>query len=95
MRQYETVFIIRPELEEEKIIEVIDRFKTLVESNGGEVTSIDKWGKRRLAYEIDHTKEGFYVVSKFKAQSEVADEIDRVFKIADEILRHIVIREDN
>ncbi|MFZ5645056.1 MAG: 30S ribosomal protein S6 [Bacillota bacterium] len=94
MRKYETVFIIRPELEEEKTLEAVEKFKTLIEKNGGEIASIDKWGKRRLAYEIDGAKEGFYVLSKFSAESAVATELDRIFKISDEFMRHIIIRED-
>lgn len=94
MRKYETIFILRPDLDEEKTNEAIEKFKSLVESNGGEIASLDKWGKRRLAYEIDHTREGFYVVSKFKAQSAVASELDRVFKISDVFMRHIIVRED-
>ncbi|MCL6477926.1 MAG: 30S ribosomal protein S6 [Peptococcaceae bacterium] len=94
MRKYETVFILRPELDEEKTTEAIDKFKALIENNGGEITSLEKWGKRRLAYEIDHTKEGFYVVSKFRSEPAAASELDRVFKISDDILRHIIVRED-
>lgn len=94
MRKYETIFILRPELDEEKVAETIDKFKSLVENNGGEIASLDKWGKRRLAYEIDHTREGFYVISKFKAEPAAASEVDRVFKISDDVMRHIIVRED-
>jgi small subunit ribosomal protein S6 len=94
VRKYETVFIVRPDLEEEKTVEAVEKFKSLIENNGGEIASIDKWGKRRLAYEIDGAREGFYVVSKFNADSAAASELDRVFKISDEILRHLIIRED-
>ncbi|MCL5057527.1 MAG: 30S ribosomal protein S6 [Actinobacteria bacterium] len=94
MRKYETVFIIRPDLEEEKTNEAVEKFKTLIEKNGGEIASIDKWGKRRLAYEIEGAKEGVYVVSRFNAESAAASELDRVFKISDEIIRHLIVRED-
>ncbi|MFZ5597854.1 MAG: 30S ribosomal protein S6 [Bacillota bacterium] len=94
MRKYETVFIIRPDLDEEKTNEAIERFKGLVENNGGEVASIDKWGKRRLAYEIKDAREGFYVLAKFNGSPETASELDRVFKISDEVLRHIIVREE-
>ncbi len=94
MRKYETVFILRPDLDEERNAELVEKFKLLVEDNGGEIVSLDKWGKRRLAYEINHVREGFYVVSKFKAESAVASEVDRVFKISDDVMRHIIVRED-
>jgi len=94
VRKYETVFILRPELDEDKTTEMVEKFKSLVEEKGGEIISLDKWGKRRLAYEIDNTKEGFYVVSKFKAESALTSELNRVFRISDDILRHIIVRED-
>ncbi len=94
MRKYETIFILRPDLDEEKITAALDKFRALVENNGGEVTSLDKWGKRRLTYEINHTREGIYVVSKFKGETVLAKEMDRVFKISDDIMRHIIVRED-
>ena len=94
MRKYEIVFILRSDLDEEKTTEAIEKYKSLIEKNGGEITSLDKWGKRRLAYEIDHAREGFYVVSRFSAGVAVASELDRVFKISDDVLRHMIIRED-
>ena len=94
VRKYETIFILRPDLDEEKTGEAIEKFKSLIDNNGGEITSLDKWGKRRLAYEINHIREGFYVVSKFKSESAAASELDRVFKISDDVMRHIIVRED-
>ncbi|MBF7081390.1 30S ribosomal protein S6 [Desulfallas sp. Bu1-1] len=95
MRQYELVFIIRPDLEEEAVEAVIEKVKALAENNGAEVTKLDKWGKRRLAYEIKHVREGYYVVMNFKGEAAVAAELDRVLKITDEILRHIIVRDDD
>ena len=94
MRKYETVFILRPELDEEKTTEALEKYRSLIEKNGGEIASIDKWGKRRLAYEIKDTKEGIYIISKFNSDPAAASELDRIFKISDEVLRHIIIRED-
>ncbi len=94
MRKYETIFILRPDLEEDKITEMVEKFKSLVEKSGGEITKLDNWGKRRLSYEINHIKEGFYVVAKFNSESEVTNEIDRIFKISDNVIRHIIVRED-
>jgi small subunit ribosomal protein S6 len=95
VRQYELVFIIRPDLEEEAVEAVIEKVKALAENNGAEVTKLDKWGKRRLAYEIKHVREGYYVVMNFKGEAAVAAELDRVLKITDEILRHIIVRDDD
>ena len=94
MRKYEVVYIIRPDLDEEANTAVIDRFSDLVATQGGEVLKIDKWGKRRLAFEVKDFREGFYVVMHIDAQSAVATELDRVFKISDSVIRHIIVREE-
>ena len=94
MRKYEVIFILRPDLDEEQNTEVIEKFKTLIESHGGEILKLDKWGKRKLAYEVKKFREGLYVLIQMKAESKVATELDRVFKITDEVLRHMIIRED-
>lgn len=94
MRNYEIMYIIRPELDEEKTNAVVDKVKGLVENNGGEVTKLDKWGKRRLAYEVEkNVREGFYVLMQFTAGPDVAIEIDRILKISDEVMRHLIVRE--
>lgn len=94
MRKYEVVFVHRPDLDEEKSAALIERFKDLIESHGGEVLKIDKWGKRRLAYEVKDLREGVYIIAHMNAEPAVATELDRVFKITDEVLRHIIVRED-
>ncbi|MEW5762418.1 MAG: 30S ribosomal protein S6 [Bacillota bacterium] len=93
MRSYETMYILHPELEEEKTASLVERFAQIVSGDGGEILKVEKWGKRRLAYEIAHVREGYYVVMKFKAPPETAHELDRVFKITDGVLRHIIVRE--
>ncbi len=95
MREYEVVFILRPDLDEEKGAGVVDKFKDLVEGHGGEILKLDRWGKRRLAYEVKDFKEGVYIILQMKAEPKVAAELDRVFKITDEVLRHIIVREDS
>lgn len=94
MRKYEVVFVHRPDLDEEKSAALIERFKNLIENHGGEVIKIDKWGKRRLAYEVKDLREGVYIIVHMNAEPTVATELDRVFKITDEVLRHIIVRED-
>lgn len=92
MVSYESLFILRPDLEEEKISEMMEKFKLLVENNGGEIDRLEKWGKRRLAYEIERLREGLYIILQFKANPVVVKELDRVFKITDEVIRHIIVR---
>jgi small subunit ribosomal protein S6 len=86
--------IIDPKLEEEALEAVITKYSNLVTNNGGEVTKLDRWGKRRLAYEINENVEGYYVVMEFSAESKVAQEMERQFKISDDVFRHLVVRED-
>lgn len=95
MTRYEVMFIVRPDIEgEDAVDQQIERYGRLIVDNGGEVTGVDKWGKRRFAYEIQGFTEGHYVVIQFKADSSVVDELNRIMKIADEIVRHIVVRLD-
>ncbi|AQS57743.1 30S ribosomal protein S6 [Desulforamulus ferrireducens] len=92
MRNYEVMYIIKPETEEEKVTAIMERFKSLVEERGAEVTKLEKWGKRRLAYEIDHMREGIYILMQFKAEAAAAAELDRVLKINDDVFRHMITR---
>ena len=93
LNSYETIFIIDATLTEESVIALKDKFVSVIEKNG-EVESVDEWGKRRLAYEINDRTEGFYYLVNFKAESEFPKELERRYKITDGILRSIVIRKD-
>ncbi|ACX53215.1 ribosomal protein S6 [Ammonifex degensii KC4] len=94
MRAYETMYIVRPQVEGEALEAVVEKFKKIVEDGGGTVVSIDRWGKRRLAYPIEKEREGQYIVMRFQAEPPVVQELDRVFKITGDVLRHIIVRED-
>lgn len=93
MNKYEVMFIVKP-ADEEAIDAVYAKFENLIKNNGGTVEKVDRWGKKRLAYEIKDFTEGFYFVVYFAAQPAVVAELDRVMKITDEILRHMVIKQD-
>ncbi|GAW93709.1 30S ribosomal protein S6 [Calderihabitans maritimus] len=94
MRVYETMYIIRPNLEEEQTTAVMDRFASLIKDNGGEVIKVEPWGARKLAYEIEKYREGYYVLMHFKGEPAVAQELERVFKISDEVIRYLIVRLD-
>ncbi|MFZ5753355.1 MAG: 30S ribosomal protein S6 [Bacillota bacterium] len=94
MRNYEIMYVLKPDLDEEKVAAVIEKFTKLISANGGEVISTDKWGKRRLAYEINDYREGIYILVNFKGEAGTAQELDRVMKITDEILRFMIIKKD-
>lgn len=91
MNKYETVYIIKPEVSEEGIKAIVEKFKSIILTNG-EIESIDEWGKRRMAYPIDDINEGYYVLMNYKAAHDVPKELDRVFNISEDILRHMIIR---
>ena len=93
MRKYEVIFIIRS-MEEEATVAVIDKFTKLIAANGGTITKEDRWGKRRLAYEIKKEVEGFYVLFYVTCEPACVAEVDRVMKITDEILKHMIVRSD-
>ncbi len=94
MRGYELMYIINPALDEEAVNVVVEKFKTLLENNGGEITKLDRWGKRRMAYEINDLKEGHYILCYFNGKPETAHELDRVMKISDDIIRHMIVRNE-
>lgn len=91
MVPYESLYILKPDLEVEKKDALIKRFSDLVTSNGGQVESIDEWGKRRLAYPIDYIDDGYYVLMTFKAPSELPVELERNYKISDDVMRYMVV----
>ena len=93
MRKYEIVFIVRS-LEEEATNSVIEKFEKLIAANGGKIDSEDRWGKKRLAYEIKKEAEGFYVIFYVTCEPACVNECDRVMKITDEILKHMIVRSD-
>ena len=93
MRKYEIVFIVKP-LEEEGINAVVEKFAKLITSNGGTIDKEDRWGKKRLAYEIKKEIEGYYVIFYVTCEPSVVDECDRVMKISDELLKHMIVRSD-
>jgi len=92
MRNYEALYIVRPELSEEEQQAVAKKFADIVTQNGGEVVNLDIWGKRRLAYEVKKLREGIYILMQFRAESRVAQEVERVLKITDEVIRQLVVR---
>lgn len=93
MRKYEAVFIFKTSLEQEKREQTLERLKGII-GEAGEVLTVDEWGARKLAYEIDDLAEGYYVVVEFQAEISAIEELDRVCKITDGIMRHMVIRDD-
>jgi small subunit ribosomal protein S6 len=92
MRPYEVMLIFDASLEEETIRAAVDRYVEFIRSRGGNPGRIDRWGKRRFAYELRHRSEGYYIVMEAMAEPEVMEELHRVLSLADEVLRHKVIQ---
>ncbi|MEB6801950.1 30S ribosomal protein S6 [Staphylococcus saprophyticus] len=95
MRTYEVMYIIRPNIEEDAKKAVVERFNGILASHGSKVLEAKDWGKRRLAYEINDFSEGYYNIVRIQtADNEATDEFQRLAKISDDVIRYIVIRED-
>ncbi len=92
MNQYEVMYIIRPNLDEEQSKAVVARFNELIVANKGTVDDVDEWGKRKLAYPIDDLTEGYYVLMHITASPELPKELERNFRISDDVLRYLVTR---
>jgi small subunit ribosomal protein S6 len=92
MRPYEVMLIFDASLEEETIRAAVDRYVEFIRSRGGTPGRVDRWGRRRFAYEVRHRWEGYYVVVSATAEPAVMEELHRVLSLADEVIRHKVIR---
>ncbi|AYD41365.1 30S ribosomal protein S6 [Clostridium fermenticellae] len=94
MRKYETIFILDPSLDEENVKANVEKFKDVIQNGGGEIENVDLWGKRKLAYEINKVNEGFYTLINFSADTDLPKELDRVFRITDGVIRHIIVKDE-
>ncbi len=94
MREYELVLVVSPDGGEEGFPAVVDRVHGLIKERGGEVKNVDRWGRRRLAYPIDRITEGYYSITQFTLDPQDVREIERSIELADDVLRHLVVRMD-
>ena len=93
MNKYESVIIINPNLEGEAIKALIEKFSNLINKNGT-VSSVEEVGLKKLADEIKKNKEGYYIIFKFEAKPDSIDELERVYRITDEVIKFIVVKEE-
>ena len=93
MNKYESVIIINPSVDEEGMKSLIKKFTDII-NNEGKVESVDELGKKRLAYEINKNKEGFYVVFNFEAKPELIAELERNYRIDDNIMKFITVKNE-
>ena len=92
MIDYEILLLLDPELPDDRQNEIVTRTRELIERSGGRFEGHDVWGRRKLAYEIDHKPEGAYHLLTFAAEPAALDEVSRVLKITDGVIRHMAVR---
>jgi small subunit ribosomal protein S6 len=92
LRDYEILYIVRADLDDDKVQDIIKRVNTLIERAGGSLERTNIWGKRKLAYEVKHQKEGSYVLQDFQIGPDRVPELEAALKITEEVLRHLVVR---
>ncbi len=92
MRRYETIYIIRPGASEDDITAIIDRTNGVIEKFNGKIDQLDRWGIRKLAYTINKETQGYYIFSEYAGMPEAVNEIERLFRIDDKILRYMTVK---
>ncbi len=92
LRDYELVLIISPEVVEEKFDATIDSVSQFITEKGGAISDVERWGKKRLAYPIEHFMEGSYVLTRFNLKPALSKELEANLQISEEILRHLLIK---
>ena len=94
MNKYELAVVVNAKIEDDERAQVIEKVKALVERFGGQISDIDEWGKKRLAYEIQKMREGFYYFIRFDANADCPAEVERHVRIMDNVLRFLCVRQD-
>ncbi|WP_101773884.1 30S ribosomal protein S6 [Peptostreptococcus faecalis] len=94
MRSYELLYIVKPTLDEEAREAILNSIKEILTSSNGEVGEVNVWGSRKLAYPIQKFNDGVYTLVNFKAEVDVPKELDRRIKINEDIIRHIIVAQD-
>jgi len=93
-RDYELGFILTPEVNEEQTRAILERIEQIVNTHGGKIMQVNQWGRRRLAYPIQHHRDGFYVFVDMVLTPETVNELDRTLKVSEEVIRHLIKRRD-
>ena len=94
MNKYELALVVSAKLEDEERVATVEKVKAYIERFGGQITNVDDWGKKRLAYEIQKMKDGFYYFIQFDAEATAPAEIESRVRIMDNVLRYLVVRQD-
>jgi small subunit ribosomal protein S6 len=94
VRRYELMLVFRPDAPDDRISAIIDRTTRQITTDGGQIVKVAPWGRRRLAYAIDRHREGAYHIVVFEAPTTVIAEVERALLITEELLRHLIVRQD-
>jgi len=94
MKNYEIMYIVRPNLEGDARKEIVESFANIFPKMGSEVTEVKEWGMRDLAYEINDFRKGYYVVMNVTGNSDATDEFDRLARISEDIIRYIIVKKE-
>lgn len=94
MNKYELAVVVSAKIEDDERAGVIEKVKALVERFGGNISDVDEWGKKRLAYEIQKMKEGYYYFIHFESEANVPSEIEQRIRIMDNVLRYLCVRQE-
>lgn len=92
LRNYELVFVVRPDVTDDNLGNLVDKVGQLVTSRGGTISGIERWGKRKLAYPIKHYTEGIYILGRFKLKAAASKEIETNLQITEEIIRYLIVK---
>ena len=95
MRQYELVLMVHPEADEERLGAVVDRVRRVAADHGGEIVNENNWGKRKLAYKIGRFTEANYHLAKVQMEGDGTKALENSLKLADDVIRHLLIRQDD
>ena len=93
MNKYEAMYIISPTIDEEQVKALVEKFNDLI-SEHGEIEKVEEWGRKKLAYEVQDQKEGYYVLVYFTANPEFPAELERIFKINEDILKYLILNRE-
>ncbi len=94
MRRYELMLVLRPDAPDERIAAIVDRTTRQIATDGGQIVKVAPWGRRRLAYPIERYREGSYQIIVFEAPAGTIAEIERSLLITEEVLRHLIVRQE-
>lgn len=94
MSKYELTFVVNAKIEDDERAAVVDKCKALIERFGGTITNVDEWGKRRLAYEVQKMREGFYYFIQFESDSTCPNELEHRVRIMEPVIRYLIVKQE-